>query len=458
MSFTPRVYQQAIISHIVTHKRCAVLAGMGMGKTSSTLAALDYLNIIDDTVCPVLILAPLRVAVNTWPDEVKKWGFNLRVSVITGTPAQRLRALNTPAEIYTTNYENSPWLVKACGDKWPFHTVVADESTRLKSFRLGGGGSSRAKALGKVAWRHVERFIELTGTPAPNGLLDLWGQLWFLDKGQALGASYRAFTSAFFVQRQVGASAFAVTYEPRPEAQEEINRRIAPLCVSLNARDYFDIDEPIISPVRVTLPPAARKVYEDLKKDMLTKLTDGTEITAVSAAAVTVKCLQVASGAIYDEAGAWRPVHDAKIEALKSIIEEAAGEPVLVAYHWQADLERCLKAIPGSRVLDKNPKTLREWNAGKIPVLFAHPASAGHGLNLQDGGHIMAVFSEWWDLEQYQQIIERIGPTRQAQAGHPRPVFIYHIIAEGTVDELVLERMKSKRKVQDILLEALKKE
>lgn len=173
---------------------------------------------------------------------------------------------------------------------------------------------------------------------------------------------------------------------------------------------------------------------------------------------MTVKCLQVASGAIYDETGAWRPVHDAKIEALKSIIEEAAGEPVLVAYHWQADLERCLKTIPGSRVLDKNPKTLREWNAGRIPVLFAHPASAGHGLNLQDGGHIMAVFSEWWDLEQYQQIIERIGPTRQAQAGHPRPVFIYHIIAEGTVDELVLERMKSKRKVQDILLEALKQE
>lgn len=455
--FKAREYQRAIISHIIKHKRCAVFAGMGMGKTSSTLFALDYIKRLYDEG-PALVLAPLRVASSTWVDEVAKWDdLDLTVSAIVGTQAQRLKALNTPADVYTTNYENIPWLIKTLGDKWNFTTIVADESTKLKGFRLGGGGGSRAKALSKVAFAKVTRFIELTGTPSPNGLLDLWGQMYFVDHGERLGRTFSAYTSTYFTQKRVGATPFAVTYEPCTWAQDRIQERLKDVCISLNAADYFDLEDPIASPVYVDLPPKVRKVYDGLQRDMYAELENGEEIDAVSAAAKTIKCLQVASGAIYsDDGSSWTELHDEKIEALKSIVEEAAGMPVLVSYHWKSDLDRLLTAFPKGRALDKDPKTIRDWNAGKIPILFAHPASAGHGLNLQDGGNILVFFSHWWNLETRLQIIERIGPTRQAQAGHSRPVFIYNIIARNTVDDLVIKRCETKRAVQDLLLEALK--
>lgn len=455
--FKAREYQRAIISHIIKNKRCAVFAGMGMGKTSSTLFALDYIKRLYDEG-PALVLAPLRVASSTWVDEVAKWDdLDLTVSAIVGNQAQRLKALNTPADVYTTNYENIPWLIKTLGDKWNFTTIVADESTKLKGFRLGGGGGSRAKALSKVAFAKVTRFIELTGTPSPNGLLDLWGQMYFVDHGERLGRTFSAYTSTYFTQKRVGATPFAVTYESCTWAQDRIQERLKDVCISLNAADYFDLEDPIVSPVYVDLPPKVRKVYDGLQRDMYAELENGEEIDAVSAAAKTVKCLQVASGAIYSEDGSsWTELHDEKIEALKSIVEEAAGMPVLVSYHWKSDLDRLLTAFPKGRALDKDPKTIRDWNAGKIPVLFAHPASAGHGLNLQDGGNILVFFSHWWNLETRLQIIERIGPTRQAQAGHSRPVFIYNIIARNTVDDLVIKRCETKRAVQDLLLEALK--
>lgn len=455
-SFVPRVYQKLIIGHILSHPRCALFVSMGMGKTSSTLAALEYLKLTGEPVC-ALILAPLRVAASTWPDEVKKWGFDLRVSAIVGTAAQRSAALMRPADVYCTNYENIPWLIKELGSSWRFNVIVADESTRLKSFRLGGGGSSRAKALSKVAGK-AARFIELTGTPAPNGLLDLWGQLWFLDRGERLGRSFGVYTSVYFKPRRVGSSPWAVTYDPCDWARDVIQKKLSDICLSLDAGDYFPLEDPISVTVPVDLPPAARRVYDDLQRDMLAELDSGEEVGAVNAAAKTVKCLQVASGAVYHEDGeSWDVLHDEKISALASIVEEAAGAPVLVAYHWKADLDRLKKAFPAGRELDRNPETIKAWNAGKIPLLFAHPASAGHGLNLQDGGNILVFFSHWWDLEQYQQIVERIGPTRQAQAGHPRAVFLYHIVARDTVDELVMRRRETKREVQDLLLESLKR-
>lgn len=454
--FTPRVYQKLIISHILAHPRCALFVSMGMGKTSSTLAALEFLKATGEPV-RALVLAPLRVATATWPDEVAKWGFNLRVSAVVGTPAKRRAALGKEADVYTCNYETLPWLIAELGPRWFFNIIVADESTRLKGFRLGGGGGSRARALSRVAFAGVKRFIELTGTPAANGLLDLWGQAWFLDRGERLERSFGAFTGKYFRQRRCGSSPFAVAYEPLAWAQEAIQERLRDVCLSLNAADYFPLEEPISVPVPVSLPAEARRVYDALQRDMFAELADGSEVDAVNAAALTVKCLQVASGALYkDDGKAWEPLHDAKIEALRSIVEEAGGAPVLVAYHWRADLERLQAAFPSGKVLDKNPRTIKEWNAGKIPILFAHPASAGHGLNLQDGGNILVFFSHWWDLEQYQQIIERIGPTRQAQAGHQRAVFLYHIIARDTVDELVMARRESKKEVQDLLLEALK--
>ena len=457
-AFTPREYQHAIIDHVLNLRRGAVWAGMGMGKSVSTLTALDILELTEPG--PALVLAPRRVAASTWPDEATKWAHlrNVEVSAVVGTPEERRAALKRPATIYTTNYDNLPWLVEHFGDKWPFRKVVADESTKLKSFRLQQGGK-RAHALGRVAHCKVDRFIELTGTPSPNGLPDLWGQAWFLDNGVRLGRSFEAFKSRWFQSIQVGNDRHAVRLEPLPFAQEQIEDRMRDICLSLNARDYFDISEPIVNVIRVELPAKARRIYTDMEREMFLALECGAEVEAFNAASKTIKCLQLANGAIYtdDTCSAFADIHDAKLQALDDVIEEAAGMPVLVAYHFKSDLARLQRAFPKGRALDKDPQTIRDWNAGKIPVLFAHPASAGHGLNLQDGGNILAFFGHWWDLEQYQQIIERIGPTRQAQAGHDRPVFVYHIVAADTMDELVMARRESKREVQDLLLEAMKR-
>lgn len=454
--FKPHPYQNVAISHILDTPRCGVYAGMGLGKTVSTLTALDILELVEPG--PSLVIAPLRVAQSTWPDEVRKWEHlrNVEVSAVVGGMKQRREALRKPANVFTTNYEQLPWLVEHFGDKWPFRKIVADESTKLKSFRLRQG-SKRAQALGKVAHKHASRFIELTGTPSPNGLADLWGQAWFLDQGQRLGRSFQAFTSRWFQSVQVGADRNAVRLDPLPFAQEQIQERLRDLCISIEAKDWFDIKEPIKNVIRVPLPAKARALYRDMEKEMFMQI-DGSDVEALNAAAKTVKCLQIANGAAYtDEQGTWSEVHDAKLQALESIIEEAAGMPVLVAYHFKSDLARLQRSFPRGRVLDSDPQTIRDWNAGKIPVLFAHPASAGHGLNLQDGGNILAFFGLWWNLEEHLQIIERIGPTRQAQAGHDRPVFIHYIVAEDTVDDLVLNRLETKRGVQDILMEAMKK-
>lgn len=453
-TFTPRAYQHQLIGHMLDLPRCGGWAGMGMGKTVSTLMSLDMLELVEPG--PALVLAPLRVAASTWPDEAKKWGNlrNVEVSAVIGTPEQRRAALRRPASIYTTNYDNLVWLVEELGERWPFRKVVADESTRLKSFRLRQGGK-RAQALAQVAHCKVDRFIELTGTPSPNGLQDLWGQAWFLDRGQRLGRTWEAFVQRWF--RSIPGDNGFTRIEPMPFAQEQIEDRMRDLCLSLDARDWFDIRQPIENVIRVELPKRARALYEDMEREMFMQL-DGHEIEAFSAAAKTIKCLQIANGAAYtDEAGNWSDVHDAKLQALEDVIEEAAGMPVLVAYHFKSDLARLLRAFPKGRHLDQDPQTIRDWNAGKIPILFAHPASAGHGLNLQDGGNILVMFGHWWDLEQYQQIVERIGPTRQAQAGHDRPVFIHHIVAADTIDEIVMARRESKREVQDLLLEAMKR-
>ncbi|MCE6007480.1 DEAD/DEAH box helicase [Acinetobacter soli] len=455
--FKPRPLQTMIIDFILDHPRCAIYSGMGTGKTSATLTALDILNIIEPGA--TLVIAPLLVANQTWPDEVKKWCHlqDVKIIPIIGKPEQRVRALKTKADIYTVNYENLPWLVSFLGADWFFTKVVADESTKLKGFRVSQG-SVRARALGKVAHTKVKRFIELTGTPSPNGIKDLWGQCWFLDRGERLGTSFTAFTNRWFQSVSVGVDRNAIQLVPFEHSQKEIQDRLKDICISIEAKDYFDIKEPITTTLEVELKGKARKLYDDMEKEMFIELSNSVEVEAFNAASKTIKCLQIASGAIYtDESGAYQAVHDLKIQALESVIEEAAGMPVLVSYHFKSDLDRLLKAFPQGRHLNKDPQIIRDWNAGKIPVLFAHPASAGHGLNLQDGGNILVFFSHWWDLEQYQQIVERIGPTRQAQAGHDRPVFIYHIVAKDTMDEVVMERRESKREVQDLLMESMKK-
>jgi SNF2 family DNA or RNA helicase len=456
-----RQYQGLIRAHEINTPRCAVFAGMGLGKTASTASAISTLSLVDD-IFPALIIAPLRVAQSTWPEEMRKWRqlSHLSVMPIIGSEAERRAALRMNSDIYSINYENLPWLQEFYGDRWPFKTVVADESTKLKSFRLRQGGA-RAAALGKVAHSKVKRFIALTGTPAPNGLLDLWGQMWFVDAGQRLGRTMEAYKQRWFRAHPSGYG-----LEPLPHAQAEIEDKLRDVCLTVNAADWFDLKEPIVTPVYVDLPPKVQKLYKDMEKDLFMQFDD-VEIEAFNAAAKSQKLLQIASGAVYldpdadsddhKKAKEWREVHTAKLQALESILDEANGMPVLLAYHFKSDLARLLKAFPQARVLDKNPQTIKDWNAGKIPLLLAHPASAGHGLNMQDGGNILVYFSHDWNLENRAQILERIGPTRQLQSGYNRNVFVYEIIARGTMDEIVIERVKTKASIQDLFLKAMRR-
>lgn len=375
-----RPYQKIIVDHIVANKKCSVWASMGMGKTISTLTALERINLLED-IYPVLVLAPLRVAKTTWPEEVRKWDHtrHLRVSPIVGTHEQRTQAVGRTADVYTTNYENLPWLVDHFGERWPFRTVVADESTKLKSFRLRQGGA-RAQALGTVSHTKVKRHINLTGTPASNGLSDLWGQQWFIDAGKRLGRTFTSFRDRWFRRKYDGYG-----YEPMKFAQKEIEEVLGDVCLTVDAKDWFDLKAPIVTPVYVELPPVVRKLYNEMEDKLFMELEGGHAVEAFSAAAKTQKLLQLCSGAVYVDpltegdhdtkhSREWCKVHDEKLDALEEIIEEAAGMPVLVAYHFKSDLARLLKRFPQSRALDDSSTVQRDWNEGKIPVLLAHPA------------------------------------------------------------------------------------
>lgn len=462
MKFIAKGYQRIAADHLADAPRCALWAGMGMGKTVTSLTFLDNLHNVVGEDRPTLVLAPKRVAISTWPTEARKWDHlsGLDVVSVTGGLPERLAALKKDAQVFATNYDNLIWLRDYYTDSkkpWPFATVIADESTRLKGFRLRQGGV-RAQALAGVAHVDVERWINLTGTPAPNGLDDLWGQTWFLDAGERLGKSYGAFQSRWFRPTNMGKF---TKWSPAEYAQEEIQERLKDICLTIDPRDWFDIKEPIKNIVYVDMPTSARNKYKEMEKEMFFELGEH-EVEAFNAAGKTLKCLQIASGAVYLDAERFGPetaieIHTEKLDALDSIINEAAGMPVLVAYHFKSDLTRLQRAFPKGRVLDADPNTIEEWNRGRIPILFAHPQSAGHGLNLQDGGNIIVFFSQWWDLEQHDQIVERIGPVRQLQAGHDRAVFIHYIIARDTVDELVMARRETKRDVQELLLEYMKR-
>lgn len=455
MSLELRPYQQQIVDHVIANKRTNLFVPMGSGKTVSLLTAITKLAETEE-IFPVLVVAPLRVACTTWPDEIQKWPHlkHLTVSVITGNIRQRWKALDTDADIICINYENLEWLKSALGTNWPFKMIVADECTKLKGFRLRQG-TKRARALAYYA-HATPRYVGLTGTPAANGLQDLWALSWFIDKGERLGASFGAFTDRWF--QTIATSQGFTMIRPLANAQPEIEERIKDISLSIDLKDHIDLKEPVVNNISVKLPEQARRIYREMERQMFSEISEEMNIAAFSAAAKTMKCLQIANGAVYtDETGAWEEIHKAKIEALDSVIEEANGAPVLVAYHFKSDLARLQRAFPKGRVLDTDPQTIRDWNAGKIPLLFAHPASCGHGINLQDGGNILAFFSLNWNLEERLQIIERIGPARQAQAGHNRPVFIHNIMAKDTIDELVLARVEGKRDIVDLIMQAMKR-
>lgn len=465
--YLPRPWQPGMIEHVCETPRAGQWAGMGTGKTSATLASMDILHLTGELTRPTLVIAPLRVAEHTWPDECAKWSFSAPWSVekMLGSPADRLAALarvrrgNSP--LCTINYENLPWLIEKLDGEWPFGMVIADESTKLKSFRGGfrthkttgrtfyqGAGGQRSRALGRVAHR-TPRWVNLTGTPAPNGLKDLWGQQWFVDAGQRLGRTHDAFMQRWFVKGFDGHS-----IDPQPFAQEQIEKLLADVCLTTTVPTA----EPFRNTILVDLPPKARQHYREMEKRMWTELSS-TGIEAVNAAAKSGKCLQIASGAVYDneEERTWHEVHNAKIDALESVLEEAAGAPVLVAYHWKHDLARLARAFPGAIDLSTSVG-LRRAKAGEGRVWLAHPASLGHGVDgLQEHCNIVAFFSLWWNLEEHDQIIERVGPMRQQQAGKDRPVYIHYLVAADTVDELAMERLDTKRSVQTILLEAMRR-
>jgi len=436
-------YQERAVEWVKQKDSSALWLDMGLGKTATTLTAIADL-IKTGHAQRVLIVAPLRVALATWPAEVKKWSHlqNLHINQLAGlSAAARARALTAPFNISVVNRELVPWLVEFYGQKWPFDTVVIDEASAFKSTQ-----AKRWRALRSVLPK-IRRVVELTATPSANSLIDLWPQIYLLDRGERLGKTKGIFLEKFC--RQVGNPQWN-QWEVRPEKQETLFAALSDICLRMKAEDYIDVPDRIDSNVTVDLPPAVITLYRQMQKEFVLQLESG-EITAVNAAVQAGKLLQLANGAAYLDEGGWEELHDAKIDALKELAEQT-DEPILVAYQFKSDLARLQAAFPKAVTLDKDPKTIDRWNAGKIPMLLAHPASAGHGLNLQHGGRIIAWFGLPWSLELYSQFNGRLH-----RQGQTKPVLVYHIIAKNTVDEAVLAALANKNATQNDLLEAVKR-
>jgi SNF2 family DNA or RNA helicase len=467
VNFVPRDYQVAIRDFVLLNKRCSVFSGMGTGKSPTILHALDILFLFGQ-IKRVLVLAPKRVARSTWPAEIAKFD-NLRhlsVAVAVGTPDERLAALRSSAQIVTMNYDNIAWMIETSGHEWDFDVVISDEATRFKGLRIGTRvstkgktfltttGTRRAGMIAKLAHKKVKRWINLTGSPAPNGLKDLWGPMWFVDGGRRLGLSFPDFEKRWFHYQPRGERMVLV---PVPYAQPQIETAIKDVCITIEAKDYMDLPPLVETEIMIDLPPDARKAYRAMEKEFFTWFGEHA-FEAFSSGAKMQKCLQFASGAAYiDDKQNWAVIHDEKIDALRSVVEDANGMPVLVAYQFVSDKKRILAAFPEARFLDDKTATIDAWNAGEIPMLVAHPASAGHGLNLQYGSNILCDFSTGFNLELDEQIVERIGPTRQASAGLNRAVYRRRIIARDTLEEIaVLPALRSKSSLQDSLRQAMK--
>lgn len=446
MKFIPHDYQKRAVSFIREHEAAGLFLEMGLGKTVITLTAIDELMNDSFEVSRVLVIAPLRVAEDTWSRESNKWDHlkHLTISKILGSAADRIRALKAQADIYVINRENVVWLVEYLEEnrmKWPFDMVVIDE---LSSFK--NNQAKRFKALRRMR-PAIDRIVGLTGTPAANSLMDLWAEMYLLDRGERLGRTLTAYRGNWF---RPGYGNGYVTYkwEPRRGALEAITKRIADITVSMKAEDYLTLPDKVESTIEVSLDEKGLKAYKEMERESLIEL-EGEEIAALDAAAVMSKLLQMANGFIYDEAHNPRHIHEAKLDALGEILE-AAESPVLVYYNFQADKDAILSRFHEAKLLE-NDSTIEEWNKGKIKILLAHPASAGYGLNLQDGGHIMAWYGLPWSLEQYLQAVARL--QRQ---GQKYPVMVYHLIAKGTVDEQVVASLSKKDMTQSALISILK--
>lgn len=447
MQFKPWNYQQYSINHIIDHKASGLFLDMGMGKTVSTLTAIDNLIFLGE-VNKVLVIAPLRVAEDTWSTEVDKWDHlkHLRISKILGTKKQREEALNKDADIYVTNRENVDWLVNECFDSWIWDMVVIDELSSFKSSK-----AIRFRALKKVR-PYFKRIVGLTGTPAPNSLIDLWPQIYLLDGGQRLGRTITGFKDRYFNPgRRNGYVVY--NWELKEGAEEAIQNKISDICISMKADDYLDLPERIDNKVEISLSKKSMGIYKKLEKDLIIEL-DEEDITAANAAVLTNKLLQMANGAIYSESKEVVNIHDEKLEKLEEIIDTSNGKSVLVFYNFKHDYNRISEMLTKKKTTYQTLNTsedIKNWNDGKIQVALLHPASAGHGLNLQYGGNIIVWFGLTWSLELYQQANARLH-----RQGQKETVIIHHLISKGTVDEDVMNVLANKEINQDMLLEAVK--
>lgn len=448
MRFKPRAYQAYCINRLLTDSILGLFLDMGLGKTVITLTAINDLKRNRFAVSKALVIAPKRVAESTWNDEVEQWDHlrQLRVIRVLGSVQKRVRALNTPADVYVINRENVPWLVDYYRNAWPFDMVVVDEFSSFKNHK--------AKRFKSLTWvrNHITRFVGLTGTPAPNGLLDLWAQVYLLDGGRRLGGKLGGFRERYFEPDQRDRD-HVFSYAPKPGADEAIQQLIGDVCISMQAEDYLDLPDclPVIRTVH--LDSKAKAAYEELERRMLLQV-DGATIDAGSAAVLTNKLLQLCNGAVYDEDRQVVEIHRCKLEAFLELIEGLNGNPALVFYAFQHDLDRITKALAGSglrvRVL-KGDDDMKAWNAREVDLLLAHPASCAYGLNLQRGGNHVIWFGLNWSLELYQQANKRLH-----RQGQTEKVIIHHLVVQGGVDEDVMEALDDKRGTQDSLLRALR--
>lgn len=443
----PYPHQVAGIDWIINHRACALIWGMGTGKTVTTLTALD--RILNDYLedGPVLVIAPKRVALDTWTGESSGWEHlrHLRVSTIIGTQKQRIAALAAPADLYVINRENVVWLTEFLHGSWPFPIVVVDELSSFKSAQ-----SKRWKALRRVRGR-IRRFIGLTGTPRPQGLEDLWPEMYLLDLGERLGKTLGSFRTKYLIPDKMNGPV-VYSYKPREGAEAEVYNRISDVCMSIKKEDVLSLPGQIYTDVSVRPSPDLLKKYKKFEREKVLECMDAAgDIVAGSAAALTNKLLQFANGAIYDTDGAVHEIHELKLDALEELVEQAGGDPVLILYAYKHDEARIAARIP-CRKLD-TPADIRDWNAGRIPVAIAHPASVGHGLNLQYGGHILIWFGLTWSLELYQQANERLNRPGQTEVCR-----IFHLVLRGTHDERVLMALSHKEKGQAAAIEALRLE
>lgn len=443
MKYSPHEYQSYSTNFIINHPVSAILLSCGLGKTVITLTAINELMYDRFEVAKVLVIAPLRVATNSWPAEFAKWDHlkNLTYSIALGSEEERIAALRAKADVYIINRENVQWLVEKSGLPFDYDMVVLDELSSFKSHQ-----SKRFKSLLKVRPK-VQRIVGLTGTPSSNGLMDLWAEFRVLDMGQRLGRYIGQYRRSYFVPDKRNAQ-IIFSYKPLPGAEDAIYRKISDITISMKAADYLKMPKLVINEVPVWLNPTEQDLYNSLKKEMVLSLQHK-EIDAANAAALSGKLLQMANGAVYDDNKDPIWIHDRKLDALEDLIEEANGKPVLVAYWYQHDLERIKERFSVREI--KTSKDINDWNAGKIPVGMIHPASAGHGLNLQAGGSTLIWFGLTWSLELYQQTNARLW--RQGQTS---TVVIHHIIAKGTIDEDVMRSLQKKRKTQDDLINAVK--